>query len=149
MNTPTPVNAVVDHDAGTITVAVTFRWDRGRLALDKCEAAGFLGQMREALVAWLSTENGWGSPGPVTGFSYQCFEPNEEVTLGYLTDYSRPICTLCGQRAVPLNSAPWYRHVDDTDCRNFVDDIGDWHGNLVNFANMLDVDLDLNERSNA
>lgn len=148
MTTPAPVNAVVDHDAGTVTVAVTFRWDRGRLALDKCEAGAFLGQMRQALANFLAAPDGWGAPnGPVTGFSYQCFEPDEERTLGYLTDYSRPVCTLCGQPAVPLNNAPWYQHVDDTDCRNFVDDIGDWHGNLVNFANLLDVEL--NEGSNA
>ena len=148
MNEPAPVNAVVDHDAGTVTVAVTFRWDRGRLALDKCEAGAFLGQMREALVAWLNTPDGWGNPGPVTGFSYQCFEPNEEVTLGYLPDYSRPSCTLCGQRAVAINSVPWFLHVDDTDCCNFVDDIGDEHGHLVDFPNLVDVDL-TTERSNA
>ena len=141
MNAPAPVNAVVDHDTGTVTVAVTFRWDRGRLALDKCEAAGFLGQMREALVAWLSTENGWGSPGPVTGFSYQCFEPDEERTLGYLADYSRATCTLCGQPAVATDNPPWFEHVAETDCRHFLDGGGDENGYAIRFANLLDVDL--------
>ena len=44
---PTPP-AVVDHDARTITLAVTFSWQRG-WALDKCEAAALPRDLARAI----------------------------------------------------------------------------------------------------
>lgn len=137
MTTPTPVNAVVDHDARTVTVAFTFRWTP-EWAMDKCEVIPFVGGIRDAIAAHLTAQ---GDDNKATGFSYTCFEPNEEVQVGYLADYTRATCTLCGQPAVTTDAAPWFEHVGQTDCRNFLDDIGDEHGYAIRFANLLDVDL--------
>lgn len=142
MNTPDPINAVVDHDAGTVTVAITFRWDQGRLCLDKCEAGSFLGSLRRSLVAELTQHNGWAAPdGPITGFSYQCWEPDEERQLGYLPDYGNASCTECGQPARILDAAPWFEHCTPTACYGFLTgDAG------VNFANADDVQFPIQER---
>lgn len=145
MNAPAPVNAVVDHDARTVTVAFTFRWDP-TWCLDKCEVIGFSARLRDAITAHLLAQD----EAKVTGFSYTCWEPNEEVDAGYIADHRRATCTLCGQPAVLLDDTPWFAHVGESDCRNFIDDIGDENGYAVRFANLLDVDLaNESERSNA
>jgi hypothetical protein len=135
MTAPEPIAAVVDHEANTVTVAITFRWDRQQLCLDKCEARGFTAAMRETLVDWLSV-SGW----PITGFSYQCFEPDEESQLGTLADLAHPVCGGCGKPAVPLDYAPWFGHADVNDtlsCSHFADDVSP----VVTFPNLLDVEL--------
>lgn len=149
MDTPAPVNAVVDHEAGTVTVAVTFRWQKGNgaLCLDTCEATSFTASMREGLVAWLN-RSGYAAPnGPITGFSYQCFEPNEERTLGYLADYKRATCAGCGAPAVLLHAAPWFAHVAPSECLHFTDGKGDADGNAVSFANHCDVTFPIGDQT--
>lgn len=141
MSMPEPVSAVVDHEAGTVTVAVTFDWDRSRLSLDACEVAGFLASVRAALLDRLLTTE-WGAPaGPVTGFAYQCFEPDEERELGHVSDYSSTTCTGCGQPARMIDDAPWFEHVGPSGCRTFLDDVGDEAGHVVRFANALEARL--------
>lgn len=137
MNAPAPINAVVDHDARTVTVAFTFRWS-DVWAMDKCEIIPFVAGVREAIKAHLLAQD---EP-KATGFSYTCWEPNEEVDAGWLADFRRATCTLCGKPAETTSAPPWFRHLDvPTDCRNFLDDIGDENGFAINFANLLDVDL--------
>lgn len=137
MDAPAPINAVVDHEARTVTVAFTFRWTPA-WSMDKCEVIPFVGGIRDAIKDHLAAQ---GEDAKATGFSYSCWEPNEEVQVGYLADYSRPACTLCGKPAITINNPPWFLHADETDCRSFLDDIGDEHGYAIRFPNLLDVDL--------
>lgn len=155
MTPPDPVHAVVNHDDSTITVAVTFRWNRQALCLDACEAVSFGAGLRDALTAWLTSPDGWGTGSPpiISGFSYQCYEPDEEVQIGYMADHAHPTCAGCG-RPVRYTDERWrapegYEHMDFIDASNPCDRLnGQWSstgvagdGDVVNFPNLLDIDF--------
>ncbi len=95
--------AAIDHDAGTVTVAATFRF-ASWASVDKCEAGYFLGHLRRELERWLTEPDGFGAPGSdgsrqVEGFSLSCWDPDEETDLGYIADYTRAACAGCGRLA--------------------------------------------------
>ena len=78
---PTPP-AVLDHDARTITLAVTFSWQRG-WALDKCEAGALPRDVARA-IADSARDHGplaeWVQLGALE--SIRTWDPDEEIELG-------------------------------------------------------------------
>jgi hypothetical protein len=86
MSTPNPIRpAQLDPDTGTITIAVTFRWNP-IWALDGCEAAGLIGDLRRLLAEHYGTPN-WAHK--LAGL---------ESVLSWDPDWER----LCGSTAEPV-----------------------------------------------
>lgn len=142
---PDLIAPVVNHDAGTVTVAFTFTM-KPWASTSKCELIGLLGNISRAVEAHLRDR---ADENPVAGFEYRCFEPDEEIQMGYLSDYSRGFCTGCGEPMVTTSTSPFFAHVCGPDkvlvktppsgCDNI--DVGDADGNVIRFANLCAVTL--------
>lgn len=160
MNQPPQPPAVLDADNDTITVAITFK--AGYLSIDKCDVGSFLGEMRRALVAWLTQPDGYGAPDSsdgvsrrITGLSYTCWDPAEEFDLGYIADYDHPTCAGCGRAVRPVDPRErWrapelYEHVVPIDGDEPCDRLsGRYDGPdpyVINFPNRLAIDLTTND----
>lgn len=130
---PEPVMPMVNHDDGTVTVAITFEWNRP-WAMDRCEVAELLGRMRVVLQEGLDHEF-------IRAFEYRCWEPHEESLLGYLADYSRPFCPAC--RETLVDDGKWFwKHAGETSC-TFLDN-GEGR---IECPNLLRVTFDREEAS--
>lgn len=143
---PPLVNAVVDQDANTITVAFTFKMQPW-FSTDRCEAVSFTSFLRTILAARLTEAD---EHAGVESFSYQCWHPGEEQQLGFLPDYTRGYCTGCGEPMVTTDTPPWFAHVvgpnkvlmktPPSGCDN-IDNCTDPDGYAIRFANLLEVDF--------
>lgn len=143
--TPDPVLPVVDHDAHTVTVAYTFKMHPWA-STSKCELIGFLARISDVIEDHLREQS---DDNPVAGFEYRCFEPDEEIEMGFLADYSQGFCTGCGEPMVTTSTDPFFAHVvgpnkvlmktPPSGCDNI--DTGDEHGYVIRFANLCAVDL--------
>jgi hypothetical protein len=117
---PAQIAAEIDHDNGTFTVAITFRAG-AHYSVDKCETGHFLGSLRRELTRWLTEPNNFGDPGSDTerwieGFVMSCWDPCEEIDLGYMADYEHARCAGCGapvrQRGLSHPRSWEWEHVD-------------------------------------
>lgn len=93
MKRPKIPAAVVDHDAQTITFAVTFNWRKEGLHLDHCEGGVLAGELRRAIIAHFRGPE-WTQLDSLE--SVLSWEPLEERLLGSWT----------GHRPTPLYTPP-------------------------------------------
>jgi hypothetical protein len=137
---PEPVRPIIDSEARTITVALTVRWNEA-WSIDKCEVGSVLGAIRNALIPTLIDDE------RVAGMTMSCYDPAEEVDLGYIADYGHPVCAGCGkpvQHADNYARAPeGWEHVDVIDADDPCDRLAGHSTEtyVVRFPNLLDVDL--------
>jgi len=76
--TPAMPPIVVDHDAGTVTFAVTFTWARP-WALDHCEVGVLRGELWRAIIDHFG-DDAWDQLAALA--AVQTWEPNEERHIG-------------------------------------------------------------------
>lgn len=133
-----PLVVGIDRDTNTVTVALALHWNPV-WDISKCEVIPVLGLIRQAITGALADTD------TVTGFSYSCWDPDEERDLGYLPDYSAPVCAGCGKR-VRWTDEKWrapegWEHVDVIDPNEPCDRLSGRSdaGYVVEFPNVLDV----------